>query len=127
MSREAMTTEAGILAKVPDAELADWLSQENGEAREILVDALLPRRTLTLGPGRTGRMRPVAMEEAAGGRKEALRQLRLFVESFLDTPPVVLEAAGALAVRATSRQVRRFMDHPLVKTLRPNRRLHRPV
>ena len=125
-----MSTEAGILTKkVPDPELADWLAQENGEVREILVDALLPQRTVTFGPDRTGRLRPAGIEEASSGssRKDALGQLRQFLESFLDTPPVILEAAGALAVRATSRQVRRFVDHPLVKTLRPNRRLRRPA
>ncbi|HEX4964799.1 MAG TPA: hypothetical protein VF173_28560 [Thermoanaerobaculia bacterium] len=121
-----MATRApAAIEKVHDPELTDWLSREDGEVREILVDAALPRRTVSFEE-RGGRLRPTAIPEApaANGRKEALRQLRLFLEKLLGTPPVLLEAAGALAVRATSRQVRGFVDHPLVKSVRPNR-LHR--
>jgi len=75
------------------------------------------------------RLRPTGLKEIPGasGRKEALRQLRIFLEKLLQTPPVILEAAGALAVRATSREVRDFVDHPLVKSVRPNRRLRAPA
>lgn len=122
------TRAAAALAKVHDPELADWLSRENGEVREILVDAVLPRRGVTFGE-QGGRLRPTRIEEApaANGRKETLRQLQSLLETFLDTPPVVLEAAGALAIRATSRQVRGFVDHPLIKAVRPNRRLRTPA
>jgi hypothetical protein len=41
----------------------------------------------------------------------------------LDVPPVLLKAAGAIAVRATSRQVRQFTESPLIKSIRPNRKL----
>jgi hypothetical protein len=34
----------------------------------------------------------------------------------------LLKAAGAIAVKATSQQVRQFAEHPLVKSIRPNRR-----
>ena len=116
---------AASLEKVHDSDLADWLARENGELREILVDAVLPRRSVTFGETEGRRARPVGIEEAlpANGRRETLRQLRAVLEKILDTPPVVLEAAGALAIRATSRQVRKFVDHPLVKSVRPNRRL----
>jgi hypothetical protein len=115
--------------KVHDPELAGWLSRENGEAREILVEAILPRRTVTFGSDQRGGLRSAGIEEAPAGlgRREALRQLRLVLEPLLETPPVVLEAAGALAVRATSRQVRHFVDHPLIKAVRPNRRLRQPA
>ena len=56
-----------------------------------------------------------------------MKKLRALLARLVDTPPVVLEAAGALAVRANSRQVRQFVDHPLVKSVRPNRRLRSPV
>ncbi|HBL26745.1 MAG TPA: hypothetical protein DD490_07920 [Acidobacteria bacterium] len=111
--------------KIRDPELADWLLQESGEVREVLVDADLPRRTVTLDGTGGGRPRATGLHDAAGsgGRQEILRRLRALLEPFLDTPPVVLEAAGAVAVRATGRQVRGFVDHPLVKAVRPNRRL----
>jgi hypothetical protein len=120
-----LTRTATEFEKVRDPELADWLSRESGEIREILVDADLPRRTVTFEETTGGRPRAAGLREASSGsgRKEILRRLRAFLEPFLDTPPVVLEAAGALAVRATGRQVRGFVDHPLVKAVRPNRRL----
>lgn len=124
-----MATRAlAVLEKVHDPELADWLSQESGEVREILVDAVLPRRTVSLGES-GNRLRPTGLQETPGanGRKEALRQLRTFLERLLETPPVILETAGALAVRATSREVRELVDHPLVKSVRPNRRLRAPA
>lgn len=124
-----MATRApAALEKVHDPELADWLSRENGEVREILVDAVLPRRTVGFEE-RGGRLRPAKLQEApaANGRKEALRQLRSLLERLLEAPPVVLEAAGALAIRATSRQVLDFVDHPLVKSVRLNRHLRAPA
>lgn len=124
MATQAQTS----MEKVLDPELADWLSRENGEVREILVDAALPRRSVVF-EGAGSRPRAARIEEASPGvgRKEVLGQLRRLLETFLDSPPVVLEAAGALAVRATSRQVRNFVGHPLVKSVRLNRRLHAPA
>lgn len=123
------TRAVAAMEKVHDPELADWLSRENGEAREILVDTVLPRRSVTYRSAEGRRPQPASVEEtsAANGRRETLLQLRAFLEKFLDTPPVVLEAPGALAIRATSRQVWKFMDHPLVKSVRPNRRLRIPA
>src|SRR5947199_7571129 len=105
------------MEKVLDPELADWLSRESGEAREILVDAVLPRRNVTFEKAGS-RPRATRIEEAAkgGGRKEALGQLRRLLETLLDNPPVVLEAAGALAIGATTRQVPNFVGDPLVKS-----------
>jgi hypothetical protein len=110
--------------KVRDPELADWLSRESGEIREVLVDAVVPRRSVAFEEA-GGRPRAAELRELStgNGRKEVLRRLRALLEPFLDSPPVVLEAAGALAIRATGRQVRGFVDHPLIKAVRPNRRL----
>jgi hypothetical protein len=118
------TQTATEFEKVRDPELADWLFHESGEIREILVDVALPRRDVTFAEV-GGRLRAAELRESSPGkgRAEVLRRLRALLEPFLDFPPVVLEAAGALAVRATGRQVRGFVDHPLVKAVRPNRRL----
>jgi hypothetical protein len=124
MATQAQTS----MDKVLDPELADWLSRESGDVREILVDAVLPRRNVRF-EGVGHRSRPARIEETSSGtgRKEILGQLRRLLETFLDSPPVILEAAGALAVRATSRQVRDFVGHPLVKSVRLNRRRHAPA
>ena len=114
--------------KVKDPDLAVWLSEDSEESREILVEAVLPGRKIIYEQV-GGRLRPADLRSAPAsqGRKETLSRLRAILERLLDTPPVVLESAGALAVRASSRQVRQFMDHPLVKSVRPNRRLRRPA
>lgn len=122
-----MATQAATdFDKIRDPELVRWLSQESGDLREILVDAVLPGRTVTFREV-SGRRRAADLATSAGtGRREALRQLRALLEPFLDTPPVILEAAGALAIRANSRQVRDLVHLPLVKSVRPNRRIHSP-
>ena len=122
-------TSMALVEKVKDPELAVWLSEEAGEAREILVDAVLPKRVVLFRQQASGRLSPSDLEPGSSpqGRREVLSKLRTILERVLDTPPVVLESAGALAIRASSRQVREFVDHPLVKAVRPNRRLHPPV
>lgn len=119
---------AVTVQKVKDPDLAVWLSEDSEESREILVEAVLPGRKVTFGEA-GGRLRPTGLrtESASQGRKETLSRLRKILAKFLDTPPVVLESAGALAVRASSHQVRQFVDHPLVKSVRPNRRLRKPA
>jgi len=113
--------------KIKDPDLVLWVAEEGGDVREILVDAVLPDRKVSFDRAPDGRLRPKDLQEATDlpGRQETLKKLRALLARLVDTPPVVLEAAGALAVRASSRQVRQFVDHPLVKSVRPNRRLHR--
>src|SRR5215213_1905153 len=106
--------------KIKDPDLVLWVAEEGGDVREILVDAVLPDRKISFNRAPDGRLRP-------RGRQEALKKLRALLARLVDTPPVVLEAAGALAVRANGHQVRQFVDHPLVKSVRPNRRLRSPV
>jgi hypothetical protein len=107
-----------------DADTLAWLSADSNEARELIVEAKLPARK-TLIQERDGRRSvPIGMDAGTSAERNAvLAELHAFLAKKLDTPPVLLKAAGAIAVRATSQQVRQFVDHPLVKAIRPNRKL----
>ena len=109
---------------VPDADVAAWLSTNSQDARELIVEAQLPRRRVIVQKRADGRMAPVGIQSiAAEERAATLSQLYDFLSERLEVSPVLLKAAGAIAVRATSQQVRQFANHPLVKAIRPNRRL----
>jgi hypothetical protein len=120
-----MATAVTPIEKVTDPELAAWLSQDTGEAREILVDAVLPGRQVILQRDSRGRLSPsdVQPPPESSVRKEALGKLRARLAKILDMSPVVLESAGAVAIRANSRQVREFVGDPLVRAIRLNRKL----
>src|SRR5713226_2230400 len=111
---------------VQDADLAQWLSSDGNDVRELIVEACLPDRKVTLGRRADGRRIPAGVESIAPTERAAtLAEFHSFLTALLEVPPVLLKAAGAVAVKATSRQVRQFVEHPLVKSIRPNRRLAR--
>jgi hypothetical protein len=115
---------------VENAELAAWLSIDSPEMRELIVEARLParqavieKRSEGIGNPRTIGVKPTTPDQ----RSKILAELYAFLADRLDVPPVLLKAAGAVAVKATSNQARQFVDHPLVKAIRPNRKLARAV
>lgn len=118
-----MATAATPTEKVKDPELVAWLSQDSGEAREIIVDAVLPTRQVILRRNSNGRLSPSDLQGTPESvRKEALSKLRAHLAKILGMSPVVLESAGAVAIRANSRQVREFVGDPLVRAIRLNRK-----
>lgn len=107
-----------------DANLIAWLATDSSDTRELIVEARLPARKVTIQKHANGRISPTETDAtAASERAAALAELHDFLSKRLDVPPVLLKAAGAVAVRATSQQVRQFADHPLVKSIRSNRKL----
>lgn len=121
-----MATAAIPTEKVTDPDLVAWLSQDSGETREIIVDAVLPSRRVILQKSPNGRLSPSGLQATPeSDRKEALSKLRAHLAKILGVSPVILEAAGAVAIRANSRQVREFVSDPLVRAIRPNRKLRR--
>ena len=109
---------------VQDADIIAWLSADSSDARELIVEARLPARKVIMQERTGGRSVPISMDAGASSERAAvLAELHAFLAEQLDVPPVLLKAAGAIAVRATSQQVRQFADHPLVKAIRPNRKL----
>ncbi len=115
-------------ASVKDPELAAWLMANGSDARELIVEVRLPERTVAVEKRSDGRKFPVGVKSSAPDQRAAiLAEFHAFLASLLDVPPVVLKAAGAVAVKATSKQVQQFVDHPLVKAIRPNRQLAKAV
>jgi hypothetical protein len=109
---------------VQDADIVDWLAKDSNDARELIVEARLPARKVTVQKRADGRVVPDGINgSAASDRAAVLAELHDFLSDKLDVPPVLLKAAGAIAVRATSQQVRQFAGHPLVKSIRANRKL----
>ncbi len=71
-----------------------------------------------------GRLSPILKGPGPSAKRdEALAELSAFASSLLPEPPKTLRAAGALVLRATPAQARELAAHPLVKAIRPNRRL----
>jgi hypothetical protein len=109
---------------VQDADLVEWLARDSDDPRELIVEAKLPARKVTVQKGIDGRMFPNGINGlAASDRTPVLAELYAYLADKVDIPPVLLKAAGAIAVKATSQQVRQFAEHPLIKAIRPNRRL----
>lgn len=123
--KQSKTTDSrAAWEKVQDPELIKWLSSESVDVRELIVEANLPERKVTLRRGADGRLIPEGIRSpATPKRADVLAELGLFLGELLDDTPSLLKSAGAIAVKATGRQVRQFVDHPLVKGIRANRKL----
>ncbi len=110
--------------KVFDSELVEWLTRDSSDARELIVEAKLPARKVSFQKGPQGRMLPRSVGKTAS-RTDALGDLFVDAKALLGTPPTLLKAAGALAVKATRRETQKLLEHPLVRAVRLNRRLRR--
>ena len=92
------------------------------KAREIIVEARVPNRRVTIRKKHdTSRVFTDIKSPSPLKRKKVIEELDSVINGILDEPPVRLEAAGALAVRATGKQALKFVDHTLVRFIRPNR------
>ena len=110
--------------KIKGQELVAWLQSESTDARELIVQVQTPPRQVTMKRHPSGRVQPGQVQENdARKRQKAIDDLATVLNSLVDTPPVVLRTSGAVVVKATSDQVRRFVDHRLVKAIYPNRSL----
>jgi hypothetical protein len=111
-----------IHKKVQDKDLARWMFSESDEVREIIVEARVPNRRVTIRKedGNTGAFTDIKSSSPLK-RTKVIEELDSVINGILDEPPVQLRAAGALAVRATGKQALDFVDHTLVKFIRPNR------
>lgn len=107
-----------------DPDLIAWLSAGGEEERELIVEARTPPRRVSFQKRSDGRAIPVAIDSPPSSQRAAvLEQLSAFLADELHLSAKVLTAAGALVVRATGPQIEQLADHPLVKAIRPNRRL----
>ncbi len=108
--------------KIKDQELIEWLQSDAAEARELIVQVQTPLRQITMKRHPGGRVQPEQVQDNnIQARQKAIDDLAKVLDELVDTPPVVLQAAAAVAVKATSEQVLSFIDHRLVKAIYPNR------
>jgi hypothetical protein len=110
--------------RILDSDLAAWLEADGDDTREMIVEAKVPARTVSLGQGPSGLHLPKAIRtEGHGDRAEVLRELQDDLNRLLGGTTSLLRAAGAIAVRANREQFLEILKHPLVKVVRANRRL----
>jgi hypothetical protein len=111
--------------KIADEELAHWLAGHGRERRELIVEAAVPTRQAAFDTGPRGRPRPqsVTSSEIGLSRADVLQELGAHLRKVLGSPPVELASAGAFAIEANRQEILRLLEHPLIKALRPNRRL----
>jgi hypothetical protein len=121
MPQAAATTKIGT-TKAHGRELVDWLARSDDEERELIVEAVLPARKVTMKQ-HGGRLLPTGIRVAVPAPSSALDQLYDDLSQRLPTQPTLLKAARAVAILANSRDVRDLMEHPLVKAVRLNRPL----
>jgi len=126
-AREEEVRREGEGEALKDPDLAAWVREDSPEEMELIVEARLPERKVgfredaKLGP----RPREVLASDP-GNRVETLKLLDAVLREKLRRPTTLLKAAGAIVVRATSAEVRALADHPLIKSIRLNRRLQPP-
>jgi hypothetical protein len=115
---------AAISRVVQDPDLREWLNAGGGDPQELIVELNLPPRKSAVVQGTRGRWTPrLEGPDHAAERDRALAELSAFAAQLLKQSPITLRAAQALAVSATPEQARQLAAHPLVKAIRPNRRL----
>ena len=109
--------------KLHGAELLEWVTAdgESDEKRELIVEVCAPPRKVVFRKDRDRRVPSQIVSEKPGAREENLETLDAFLSSELHLETNVLKSAGAIALRATNLEVRRFAEHPLVKAIRTNR------
>ena len=111
--------------KLPDADLAAWFEGEGSGTRELIVEAKVPARTVRLGQSSTKGLSPrEVLTEGGADRAAVLQQLQEDLGMIVGDAANLLRSAGAIAVRANREQLHQILNHPLVKAVRANRRLH---
>jgi hypothetical protein len=110
--------------KVEDTALRDWLASDRGDAGELIVEASVPPRSVSVGVRAHGRVAATGITGDRPARQAVLDELGAYLADTLRTHPTLLRSAGAFAVKASPQEARRIASHRLVKTIRPNRRLH---
>lgn len=108
-----------------DPSLSTWLSDGANDIREVIVEAHLPSRHILMRRGESGRMVPDQLFFKANSKDRlySLNELNEFLAGQMRLTTTVLKAAGAIVVRASGADMRRIFTHPLVKAIRPNRKL----
>ena len=105
-------------------ELISWVAgEEDDRPRELIVEAKLPSRQVGFRAQPNRQRTPDRITtDSTADRRAILNELQKDLSRTLNAPPVVLLAAGALAIRATPDQARGVVQHPSVKRICTNER-----
>ncbi len=108
-----------------DAELRGWLEATTDEVRDVIVEAALPPRRVVVQQRAGASPVPKSIEsDDVLDRESMLDQLAHNLCEIVGAEKThVLKAAGAIVVRATAEELRAIAKQPMVKAIRPNRRL----
>jgi hypothetical protein len=115
-----------ISKKVQDKDLVRWIISGSPDTRELIIEARVPSRKVTMQKRKDGYSVPRYLKSSSPSKRaNAIEKVNSIIIGIIGKPPVMLKSAGALAVRATGKQVLEFVDNPLVNFIRPNRQLKR--
>ena len=110
-----------------DAAVQAWVQRaDKTESQELVVSARVPPRqvTVTRSPGdRVTRTSVQSDTHQNQDRQQVLQELQQFLRDQLSLDPVLLAAAGAIAVVARPSDAAQILEHPLVSGVRLNRHL----
>lgn len=90
---------------------------------EFIVQADLPRRSVAVNKRATGGHGFAGVSGSSEERKAILFTLAGSVRDAIRTEPVVLKAAGAVAVSVLPDELRRISELPGIREIRFNRKL----
>lgn len=108
-------------------EFSAWLSSDNDVTEELIVEAKLPQRRVTLRKRSGTRWSPTSIEseDSFANRVRILERLDEYLREETGNPTKILFAAGAIVVRANSQQARAILGNPQVSAIRMNRAVGR--
>ncbi|MBF0383867.1 MAG: hypothetical protein HQL69_22860 [Magnetococcales bacterium] len=100
------------------------MASKQEDMREVIVEVRLPPRHVKMQQQEGGRSKPVKLVSGSSTqRAKTLDELHNFLATKMHLTPTILKAAGAIVVRASGHDVQLILKNPLVKAIRPNRKL----
>lgn len=121
-----MPSDSRVSAKIADPDLKRFVDLEAEERRLLLVEPELPARQLRMQRSeRVGSpLRPIGVEpEDREERARRTAEAERFLAELLHRQPRWLGASRTFVVEATGREVVVMIRSPLIKAVRPNRRI----
>ena len=108
-----------------DKNLVTWFQEDSGELRELIVEVNSLPPQFNIERGLNGGLWPTTKlgVDENEDLEASLTNLNAQLLSIVSGTTTILHAAGAIALRATSQQVKGFIDNPLVKAMYANREL----
>jgi hypothetical protein len=106
-------------------DIANWVRSGDTDIREIIIEVNLPQRRVVIRRSEYGPMVLDHIESSFTPEDRAclLGDLNNFLSKQMHLTTTILKTAGAIAVQASGKDVQRILAHPMVKAIRPNRKV----